>query len=106
MSRVITRNKPKSVPLADVLTLAEAAAFLRVKAKEVEDLVKKQGLPGRKIGKLWRFLRVAVEQWLSATHSSGQTVLDQWGALKDDPTYDQFREQIEENRRRLNAEAG
>jgi hypothetical protein len=33
----------------DVLTLAEAAAYLRVSEAEIVELMRRQGLPGRKI---------------------------------------------------------
>jgi hypothetical protein len=36
--------------LPDVLALAEAAAYLRVSESEIMDLMRRQGLPGRKVG--------------------------------------------------------
>lgn len=82
----------------EVLTLAEAARFLKLPAKQVERLALDQGLPGRKIGRQWRFLRTAVEKWL--TPNGTASVLSQFGAFKDDPTYDEFRKILEANRRR------
>ena len=88
--------------LPDVLNLAEAARFLKLPVKTVERLATEEELPGRKIGKEWRFLRVAIERWLAPNASS--TVLSQFGALKDDPTYAEYRKILEANRQRLNEE--
>lgn len=48
----------------DVLTLEEAAIYLKVEYSDVRNLVKEKGLPGRKIGGEWRFLRGAIADWL------------------------------------------
>lgn len=42
-------------PSGEVLTLAEAAAYLRVPETEVVSLVHAQGLPGRRVAGEWRF---------------------------------------------------
>src|SRR5437867_3705060 len=42
--------------LTEVLTLAEAAAYLRVSEADVVRLAQQQDLPGRLIGTEWRFL--------------------------------------------------
>ena len=49
---------------AEVLTLAEVAAYLRVPEEAVSELVSKDGLPAQKIGGEWRFLKRAVAEWL------------------------------------------
>jgi excisionase family DNA binding protein len=66
---VTTRNKGKgtnatassppgdSVAGLEVLTLAEAAAYLRFSEEDVVRLVHEQGLPGRRLDREWRFLR-------------------------------------------------
>ena len=49
----------------DVLTMAEAIAFLRFKTrKAVLRAVREQKLPGKKIGCQWRFQRKSLERWL------------------------------------------
>lgn len=55
MSQATTDTPQAPVPavLPEVLTLAEAAEFLRVSESEVHDLIRQQGLPGRKIGDQW-----------------------------------------------------
>ncbi len=50
----------------DVLTLEEAAVYLKVEYGAIRRLLKEQGLPGRKIGEEWRFLRGALADWLRA----------------------------------------
>jgi excisionase family DNA binding protein len=72
----------------DVLTLAEAAAYLRLPETAVIDLVRQQGLPGRLAGTdEWRFLKAAIAQWLStpAPKYSKAAQLAAAGALQEDP---------------------
>ena len=69
-----TRRKAKNVlssshPVAEVLTLRETAKYLRVSTDEVLRLVKEQTLPGRRIGSDWRFLKSAVQEWLTIPDS-------------------------------------
>lgn len=52
------------VSQTDVLTLAEAAAFLRTPEAAVLDLATKGAMPGQWIGGEWRFLKRAVVEWL------------------------------------------
>jgi excisionase family DNA binding protein len=49
----------------DVLTTAQLADLLQVDEKAVRDLARRGELPGRKIGRDWRFSRGAVLAWLS-----------------------------------------
>ena len=64
------KQKPKpSVPArngttTEVLTLAEAAIYLRLPEENVARLVHTQGLPGRQVGEEWRFLKTALQDWL------------------------------------------
>jgi excisionase family DNA binding protein len=69
--------------LPDVLTLAEAARYLRVTEKAVKQRALSGDIPGRQIGKEWRFLKAALDDWLRRPNS--KTVLLQMaGAFKDD----------------------
>jgi excisionase family DNA binding protein len=47
-----------------VLTLAEAAAFLRVHPSTVYRLLKQGAIPAFKLGSDWRFTREAIEAWM------------------------------------------
>jgi excisionase family DNA binding protein len=49
-----------------VLTLAEAAAFLRVSEEGLRKDADDGRLPGRLVGGEWRFVRQALLEWLSA----------------------------------------
>jgi excisionase family DNA binding protein len=59
-------------PGGEVFTLAEAAAYLRLSQAHLIDLLHSQGLPGRFIGTEWRFLKSAIQQWLSSGSPSLQ----------------------------------
>lgn len=50
----------------EVLTLEEAAALLKVSETLVYQLARSGSLPGRKVGREWRFLRSALLEWLRA----------------------------------------
>ena len=48
----------------DVLTLDEAAAYLRVHPRTLRTKASSGAIPGAKIGKVWRFHRGQLESWL------------------------------------------
>lgn len=85
-------NKMPTKPV--VLTLLEAARFLRVKKAVLEKLADQGRVPARKVGAEWRFLRGALENWLSGQSSSYQAMMEQIGAFKDDPTLMPMLEEI------------
>jgi excisionase family DNA binding protein len=76
-------------PTSEVLTLEETAAYLRLPASDVLRMVHEQGLPARQLGLEWRFLKTAVQQWLSTgspkPRSSKEALLALAGKYKDDP---------------------
>jgi excisionase family DNA binding protein len=49
----------------DVLTIDQLAELLQVDEKTVRSLAAKGELPGRKLGRQWRFSRQAVLDWLA-----------------------------------------
>lgn len=49
----------------DVLTVEQLAQLLQVDEKTVRSLAAKGDLPGRKVGRHWRFSRQAVLEWLA-----------------------------------------
>jgi excisionase family DNA binding protein len=91
-----------------VLTLAEAAAYLRLPDADVLRLVDEQGLPGRHVGAEWRFLKAAIQAWLSTPAPPGrdQGIWAAAGALKDDPYLDEMLKEIERMRGRPADEEG
>lgn len=92
---------------ADVLTLAEAAAYLRVSEDQVERLAGPGGMPGRLIGSEWRFLKSALQDWLRAAPAkSSKESLDAFiGCWKNDPHLDELVKDIYEKRGRPVTEA-
>src|SRR5436305_1960006 len=85
-----TNSQPRNdspFAAADVLTLSEAAAYLRVAEAEIVRMVEQQALPGRMIGGDWRFLKSALQDWLRtpAPRGSKEAVLSAAGSWKDDP---------------------
>jgi excisionase family DNA binding protein len=88
----------------EVLTLAETAAYLRVSEDEVARLVRDQGLPGRKLGDDWRFLKTALQDWLRAPPSKKEGLLMQIGAFKDDPHLEEMLAEIHKQRGRRPAQ--
>ncbi len=82
----------------DVLTLVEAAEYLRLSEAEVLDLVHNQGLPSRSVGTQWRFLKAAIQDWLRVPERS-DFLSTHFGALKDDPYLDEVLQRVERERK-------
>lgn len=96
----------KSIPNRDVLTPDEAARFLRIKKARLLELAQQGSLPARKIDEDWRFLRVALEDWLRGKPNSQQIFLSQVGAFKDDETLMPMLEEIYKARGRPMVDSG
>jgi Helix-turn-helix domain len=81
-------------PSGDVLTLADAAAYLRLAESEVVGLVHSQGLPGRCVAGDWRFLKSAVQHWLATASPTWDTrkaaILELAGKYNQDPDLEQI----------------
>jgi excisionase family DNA binding protein len=86
--------RPKHSPGAngDVLTLSEAAEYLRMNEAQLESLLEDSDMPGKRIGNEWRFSRTGLQNWLSSPrHESGmKKVLAMAGQFKDDPFLDEI----------------
>jgi excisionase family DNA binding protein len=105
VSEAITQlsNEPN-----DVLTLAEAAAYLRITEEDVLRMVHTQGLVGRHIGDQWRFLKSALQCWLrtSPSQTNNEALTSVIGSWKDDPELDQMLQEIYRRRGRPMTEEG
>jgi excisionase family DNA binding protein len=107
-----TTSEPATVnlPMGDVLTLSEAAAYLRVSEADVVRIIHEQALPARQLGTEWRFLKSAIQQWLSCGKTALQANKEAWasiiGAWKDDPTVEDMLEEIYRQRGRPITEDG
>ena len=51
----------------NVLTLAEAAEFVKLSPRTIVKLASAGTFPGRKVGNQWRFLRTELEAYLGGT---------------------------------------
>jgi excisionase family DNA binding protein len=49
---------------SDVLTLAEAASYLRCHSKTLRLMAIARKIPGKRVGYHWRFYRPSLEAWL------------------------------------------
>jgi excisionase family DNA binding protein len=87
------RNPVAFAESGEILTLAEAAVYLRIGNEDVLRLVQEQNLPGRCVGEEWRFLKEALRDWLrSPTPGMQKETFWQthFGALKDDPYLQEY----------------
>ncbi len=93
-----------------MLTLAEAAAYLRLPEAELVRLATAEGLPGRLVGTEWRFFKGAIQQWLSVSQPTTEmrkaAMLAMAGAWKDDPNLEDMVEEIYRKRGRPITEDG
>lgn len=99
------RPTPRAVAVPEVLTLAEAASWLRVSEAGLKADADAGRVPGRVIAGEWRFLRAAIADWLRAIQSdpkpmsSKERLLAVAGVWKDDPTVDAMVEEIYRQRK-------
>lgn len=113
MARI--KPKPARTPAAEVngsagevMTLSEAASYLRLPESEVSRLAFEQGLPGRHTGTEWRFFKAAIQQWLSQPlpKPSKEAQMAVAGSLRDDPNLEAIVEEIYRQRGRPITEDG
>jgi excisionase family DNA binding protein len=73
---------------SEVMNLAEAAAYLRLTPEIVKRLAAQGAIPGRKVGRQWRFWKDALNAWLAGRDAldSRAELLRQAGAFKNDET--------------------
>jgi len=89
---------------SEVLTLAEAAAFLRVPEAGLKADAVTGRIPGRLVAGEWRFVKATLLAWLSEPEtppakSSKERMLALAGVWKDDPTVDAMVAEIYERRK-------
>ncbi len=94
-------NQVMAVP--DVLTLEEAADYLRLPKETVERQATQGQIPGRRIEDTWRFLKAAIDDWLRS-HDSRTILLQQAGVLATDETLPELRTAIYAERGRPETE--
>ena len=57
----------------EVLTLAELSEYLKIPRSTLYRLVRQGQIPGRKVGRVWRFHRGAIDRWLQNQCQESQT---------------------------------
>lgn len=62
---------PKPVP--EVMTIDDLAGYLQVSKSSLYKLAQEGRVPGQKVGRHWRFSRVAINDWLASPSSSRST---------------------------------
>jgi excisionase family DNA binding protein len=89
-----------------VLTLSEAAAYLRVAESQVQRLAEMRVLPGRQIGGEWRFLKAGLQDWLRAPDpgSGKEAFLALAGVWRDDPDIELIVQEAHRRRGRISVE--
>jgi excisionase family DNA binding protein len=94
--------------IEEVMTLADAAAYLKLSETDVLRLVDEQALPARRLGNEWRFLKAAIQLWLSTPPPKGNK--EAWmalaGSCKDDPDLEGIVEEAYRRRGRPITEDG
>jgi excisionase family DNA binding protein len=85
--------------LSEVLTLEEAAAYLRLPLETIERQASQGQIPGRRIEETWRFLKSAIDDWLRAQDSRA-ILMQQSGALAGDEYADELLAMIYRDRQR------
>lgn len=48
----------------DIMTIDELAEYLKISKSTLYKLAVENKVPGQKIGKRWRFRKVAIDRWL------------------------------------------
>jgi len=59
---------------AEVLRLKEAAAYVRVSERTLREMAKMNRVPCQRVGREWRFLRKALDEWLTGLEPAGSSV--------------------------------
>jgi excisionase family DNA binding protein len=56
-------------PVKEILDFHEAAAFLGVSTKTFSKILRNEDLPGRKVGREWKFSKAALLAWIGSGHT-------------------------------------
>jgi len=51
----------------DILTIEELSEYLRISKSTLYKLVREGKIPSQKVGRHWRFSKVAIEKWMENT---------------------------------------
>ncbi len=93
----------EKISVPEILTLKETSKYLRLPIETVLNQALKGNIPGRQIEDDWRFLKTAIDDWLSSKNSRS-ILLSQAGVFADDDSLEQLRESIYQQRERSEIE--
>lgn len=65
----------RDVHVAELLTIDEAAAYLRLSERKLYELVSTGGIPSTKVTGKWLFPKLALDRWLAAGAQGGSSAL-------------------------------
>ena len=94
---------PERTTRPEVLTLEDAAHFLKLSPDAVARQAEAGQIPGRQVEGSWRFLLPRLEDWLGRRDSKA-IFLEQAGAFRDDESMDELVAQIYKARGRPEVE--
>jgi excisionase family DNA binding protein len=55
--------------IGDVLTIEELSVYLKIPKSTLYKLVREGRVPSQKVGRHWRFRKVAIDRWLDETRA-------------------------------------
>jgi len=58
----------------DVLTLDELSVYLKIPKSTLYKIVREGKIPCQKVGRHWRFRKVAIDRWLEEAKPKGPSV--------------------------------
>jgi excisionase family DNA binding protein len=90
--------------LPSILTLEEAADYLRLSPDTVLQEAIAGKIPGQPIGDQWRFLKSAIDEWLHSRNSR-TILLQQAGVFANDETLELIQAQIDRDRQQFTLES-
>lgn len=54
----------------EIMTISEAAQYLRISSSSLYKLAQEGRIPCQKVGRHWRFSRPAIQEWIAQKRSS------------------------------------
>jgi excisionase family DNA binding protein len=88
---------------SSILTLEEAAAYLRLSPDILQQHAIAGKIPGQPIGETWRFLKSAIDDWLRR-QDSRTILLQQAGIFAQDETLEAIQAKIDRDRQQSTLE--
>jgi excisionase family DNA binding protein len=61
--------------MPELMTLEETAKYLRVTEKTIHRLLNKKGIPSTRVGRQWRFDKIAIDAWLKESVKAAGNIL-------------------------------